>query len=95
MELSMTISRGVARFEVSDGEVESTVTISTSDEPSAVVRKLRRVVELVEGGLPPVGQGGGKVVTLPSSVPLPAATEAPALGDKQIGNGWEMIKGGE
>lgn len=94
MTLTMRRGRTGVRFEFTDGEVESSVTLLPEDDEATLVRKLRRVVELVEGDLPPVGQGG-KVVTLPSSVPPPAPAEFPQLGEKQVTNGWEMIKGGD
>ena len=89
MALTMRMFRTRVEFEWDDQEVNSTVTISDQDDQDAVIRKLKRVIALVEGAnagraapahvLPPrmgeIGHYGG--------------IDAPA----QTGSSWAAVYG--
>lgn len=84
MALDMRRTKDSVRFEISDGDAVTVVVLLPEDDEAVLVRKLRRIVSLVEADLPPVGQTGGKVITLPTAV------SPPRLGDQQRSNGWEL-----
>jgi hypothetical protein len=46
----LTLKTKNARFEWVDDDVESVVTLSSEDDEATLVRKLKRIVALVEGG---------------------------------------------
>ncbi|MGA4942128.1 hypothetical protein [Streptomyces cinereoruber] len=46
----LTLKTKNARFEWVDDDVESVVTLSSEDDEPTLVRKLKRIVALVEGG---------------------------------------------
>lgn len=77
----LTLKTKTARFEWVDDDVESVVTLSSEDDQETLVRKLKRIVALVEG-------------PEPRAVPVPppwSAADAAAQGagkGTQTGNGW-------
>lgn len=84
MALDMTFGRGDARFQYSDGEVESSVTINAADPEEAVLRKLRRLVALVEGAAPAAPPALMPHIPAPPGFYRDAAPQAHAPG----ANGW-------
>ncbi|MFJ2650856.1 hypothetical protein ACIO1C_29575 [Streptomyces sp. NPDC087420] len=52
MALTMSRERSSVRFLWADGEVESTVSLLPEDDEEALVRKLKRIIALVEGEQP-------------------------------------------
>lgn len=90
MELTMYRAKDGVRFEVSDDEVSSSVTLTPEDDKDSLIRKLKRVIALAEPAM----------VAIPAAW-SPEATEAaarlreqyrqyaPQLTEEQVGNGWE------
>lgn len=79
-----TYSKGVARFEWSDDEAETLITVESTDPEQVIIRKLKRVIALAEGGQP-----------LPQRVPgqaLAAAQEAFPAPEPVTGNGWATYR---
>jgi hypothetical protein len=68
MALVMKLGRAAVRFEWSDGEVESTVTVAFKDDQEVLVRKLKRVIALVEGSAQALQQWVAEQA--PTAVPL-------------------------
>lgn len=96
-----TFTRGQVRFEWADEEVESVVSVSPQDDQETIVRKLKRVLALVEGEPEPRSPflaGWTKQVTAPESTFPPgngwAAMAAPELPDRLQGE-VELIQPGE
>jgi hypothetical protein len=86
--MTLLLKTKAVRFEWSDGDVESVVTLSSDDDPETLVRKLKRVIALVEGG------------QAPNVSPLPPAAEAvikkayePSVAALATGNGWAAVYG--
>ncbi|MFG3509670.1 hypothetical protein ACGF5F_29680 [Streptomyces sp. NPDC047821] len=48
--MTLVLKTKAVRFEWSDGDVESVVTLSSEDDQETLVRKLKRIIALVEGG---------------------------------------------
>lgn len=48
MPLSMKIGKTAVRFEWTDGEADTTVTVSADEEEETMIRKLRRVIALAD-----------------------------------------------
>lgn len=105
MTLTMkTYSKGVTRFEWSDEDAETTITVESTDTEEAMVRKLKRVVALVEGREPlPVREPGAMLPPASQAAPAPAVgngwasivpAAAPELPDDRKGE-WELIPQGE
>lgn len=91
-------SKYTVRFEWTDGEVESTVSLIPGDDEATLVRKLKRIVALVEGPLADRSmQHAAHVGTMLGMDPntfrkaLPVAAEPPQLGPEQAANGWELL----
>jgi hypothetical protein len=78
-----TSPKGVARFEWSDDEAETTVTVEASDPEDVIVRKLKRVIALVDGE-PPLPQ------RMPGLALEVAQMASPAPAPAQ-GNGWAAV----
>jgi hypothetical protein len=80
--VSLKLKTKSVRFEFMDDDVESVVTLSSDDDQDILVRKLKRIIALVEGeqGAPPP-----KVAPLPQGVSdaLEKAYDAPP-----VTNGW-------
>lgn len=81
----LTLKTKTVRFEWTDDDVESVVTLSSEDDEGTIIRKMRRIIALVEGEqepnvspLPhPVAAAVRKAYGLPPVEPPP-----------QTGNGW-------
>lgn len=88
----LTLKTKNARFEWVDDDVESVVTLSSVDDEATLVRKLKRIIELVE-----VHQGQeGNAALLNVVPPLPRGA-ASALDKAYEGtvatNGWAAAYG--
>lgn len=79
----LTLKTKTARFEWVDDDVESVVTLSSEDDQETLVRKLKRIVTLVEGE---------SVGLAPAHVLPPRMGEIGHYGGvdiaPQTGNGW-------
>lgn len=85
--LTMKMFRTRVEFEWDDQEVNSTVTISDQDDQDSVIRKLKRVIALVEGEQ---AEPRLNVTKYPTMRPVAAermADEAPPT------NGWAAAYG--
>lgn len=84
--LTMRLFRTRVEFEWDDQEVNSTVTISDQDDQDAVIRKLKRVIALVEGAQAPGLAGMAKAL---ADFGAHAKADAVTGGlPPQTGNGW-------
>jgi hypothetical protein len=85
----LTLKTKTVRFEWADADVESVVTLSSGDDQETLVRKLKRIIELVEGQQ---GQEGAKMLrgikgwTAP--VQGPDVSGGDILPSQQPTNGW-------
>ena len=88
MTLAMKMFKDKVRFEWTDGEVESVVTLTTEDSEESALRKLKRVIALVEGepATPPPGVPEYGVLRTPKYPALDALPPQPA-------NGWAAVYG--
>lgn len=77
-----TQSRGVVHFEWSDEDAETKISIEHTDPDEVMVRKLKRVIALVEGGQAPKPAIAGWTGEVQS--PAVSAGDVPM----QTGNGW-------
>lgn len=81
--LVMKMFKDKVRFEWSDGEVESVVTLTSGDSEESAMRKLKRVIALVEGEQAP-----------PLFTPAaPSTSGAVLMSSPQTGNGWAAVYG--
>lgn len=81
----LTLKTKTVRFEWTDDDVESVVTLSSEDDEAGLLRKLKRVIALAEGEQAlPVRQPGA---TLPPMLIHPATDDTPP----QTGNGWAAM----
>jgi hypothetical protein len=76
-----TQSRGVVRFEWSDEDAETTISIEAQDDDATMIRKLKRVIALVEGEQAPASR------RVPDAYDRGVASVMDAL-PPQTGNGW-------
>jgi hypothetical protein len=87
MTLSMKMFKDKVRFEWTDGEVESVVSLTAEDSEESALRKLKRVIALVEGGQVPEPFAG---------VPLGAAYKEAVAKAGEVEpptNGWAAVYG--
>ena len=78
----LTLKTKLVRFEWTDDDVESVVTLSSEDDEASLLRKLKRVIALVEG----------EQAALPPGAPLYAFADAVTGGPPPVtGNGWAAM----
>lgn len=82
----LTLKTKAVRFEWTDDDVESVVTLSSEDDEATLLRKLKRVIALVEGGQEPRAMLAPLPVG-PSVMPGPVTVEVPPV----TGNGWAAM----
>lgn len=84
MTLIMKTAKGAVSFEWCDADAETVVRIEPTDEDEVMIRKLKRVIALVEGEPVPRTAGAyGDTWTAPP----PPGMVAPV----QTGNGWATM----
>lgn len=88
MTLVLKLTRDMAKFEVSDDDAETVVAITVNDDQDALLRKLKRVIALVEGEAPPT-----LVLPPPAVVRSVMDAKMPADREAQTGNGWAAAYG--
>lgn len=80
MTLMLKLTRAAARFELTDDDAETVVSITEQDDQDTLLRKLKRVVALVEGE------------RAPRLHVLPPGTEVIHMDPPvQTGNGWAAM----
>ncbi|MFC8490706.1 hypothetical protein ACFUJU_07850 [Streptomyces sp. NPDC057235] len=84
----LTLKTKNARFEWVDDDVESVVTLSSDDDEAALVRKLKRIIALVEGE-------GAKPFISDWTGPVqgPEVSGGDVLPSQQPTNGWAAAYG--
>ncbi|TXS35082.1 hypothetical protein [Streptomyces sp. t39] len=80
MTLVLRTAKGAVSFEWTDDDAETVVRIEPTDPDEVMLRKLKRVIALVEGEQAPP--------TAFSALAQAAGTPAAALATPQTGNGW-------
>lgn len=78
MTLVLRLVRGAARFEWSDEDAETVVTVESADTDETIVRKLKRIITLLEGEPEP------RSAFLAGWTASPPVHTAPPV----TGNGW-------
>jgi hypothetical protein len=89
MTLSMKMFKDKVRFEWTDGEVESVVSLTAEDSEESALRKLKRVIALVEGG----SETGRAVQKYLEALPRPAGATLNVAAAPQPTNGWAAVYG--
>lgn len=90
MTLHARLARGAAKFELTDEEAETVVTITEQDDQGSIIRKMRRIIALVEGEqADPQGMfaPGGRWQGEEPTPQLRYVDAAPV----QTGNGWAAL----
>ncbi|MFC5799104.1 hypothetical protein [Streptomyces formicae] len=82
--LNVKLARGAARFELVDDDAETVVTITEQDDAESILRKMRRVIALVEGEQAPPSAPAYVFTPGPSVMPGPVTVDA----SLQSSNGW-------
>lgn len=108
--LTMKRGRDCVKFEVVDGEVESVVTLLPEDDEETLLRKMKRVIALVESEAPRLAPRLGEPPFLTEVVPgerARATMEPPEIPERlkgqvemeeaapTTGNGWASLGDGE
>lgn len=86
-------SKYTVTFEWDDSDVSSKVKLIPGDDQETLVRKLKRVIALVEGdgNLASAFGPDGVMQSVQRALGRPVAAEPPQLGPQQVANGWEML----
>jgi succinyl-CoA synthetase alpha subunit len=95
MTLELKLTRVLARFEFNDEDAETVVTVSENDDQEALLRKLKRVVALVEGETAVDGIPMKRAGTLAGAPVLQVGPYPIGQGPtpEQVGNGWAAVYG--
>lgn len=85
--MSLKLKTKSVRFEFVDDDVESVVTLSSDDDEAILVRKMRRLIELVE--VHQGQEGNAALMPLAERMTAPAVTFVPPAPT----NGWAAAYG--
>lgn len=91
MKLTMYRARDGVRFEFADDEMSSSVTLSSEDDGASIIRKLKRIVSLAEGGPAPGTDAAARVAAESMGIEVPRSVAPPVLTDDQRTNGWDYL----